>query len=178
MYTMTDKGVLFMEVSSFLGCPYGGVPLYILCQLVHGVLLYIVRIQDLSDAAIAKFDEGQVREALEMATRFLVPSLKSMSETRCLEDDGVMAKVREDWCNCLTHPSLSSGESYKSQSRLFIDRLNFHQMSVVESGSQATFRLKHACGVILIACQRMPYKSQIIMKKQWGKQSEDLRLCL
>lgn len=64
----------------------------------------------MSDGAIAMFDRGQVRAALETATILLVPTLKSMSELPYSMDNEVMERVREDWCNCLTHPSLSSGE--------------------------------------------------------------------
>ena len=67
--------------------------------------------QEVSRGAIGLFDQGNVRAALEMATDFLVPTLKSMAELRCPGDDGVMERVREEWCNCLTHPSLSSSES-------------------------------------------------------------------
>ena len=67
--------------------------------------------QEVSNGAIDLFDRGQVGTALEMANILLVPTLKSMSELRCTEDEEVMERVREDWCNCLTHPSLSDGES-------------------------------------------------------------------
>ena len=66
--------------------------------------------QEVSQGAIGLFDQGDVRAALETATNFLVPTLKSMSELRCPGDDGVMERVREEWCNCLTQPSLSSSE--------------------------------------------------------------------
>ena len=61
-------------------------------------------------SAMDMFDQGQVGTALEIATVLLVPALKSMSELQCPGDDAVMERVREDWCNCLTHPSLSGSE--------------------------------------------------------------------
>ena len=62
--------------------------------------------------AIQLFDQGQVGAALEMATVLLVPALKSLAELPCPGDEEVVERVREDWCNCLTHPSLSDGEAY------------------------------------------------------------------
>lgn len=56
------------------------------------------------------FDQGHVRAALETATVLLVPAFKSMSELPCPGDEQVIERVREDWCNCLTHPSLSDGK--------------------------------------------------------------------
>jgi hypothetical protein len=78
-------------------------------SLILGVLRRRA-LMEVSRGAIGLFDQGNVRAALEMATNFLVPTLKSMSELRCPGDDGVMERVREEWCNCLTHPSLSSSE--------------------------------------------------------------------
>ena len=71
-----------------------------------------VCVQEVSLGAITLFDRGQVQAALETATTLLVPALKSMSDLRCPGDDAVMERVREEWCNCLTHPSLSGSELY------------------------------------------------------------------
>lgn len=66
--------------------------------------------QEVSISAMEMFDQGHVRAALETATVLLVPALKSMSELPCPGDEQVIERVREDWCNCLTHPSLSDGK--------------------------------------------------------------------
>ena len=67
-------------------------------------------VQEVSVGAMEMFDQGQVGAALETATVLLVPALKSMAELPCPGDEEVMERVREDWCNCLTHPSLSDSE--------------------------------------------------------------------
>lgn len=66
--------------------------------------------QEVSIGAMDMFDQGHVRTALETATVLLVPAFKSISELPCPGDEQVIERVREDWCNCLTHPSLSDGE--------------------------------------------------------------------
>lgn len=66
--------------------------------------------QEVSIGAMEMFDQGHVRTALETATVLLVPAFKSISELPCPGDEQVIERVREDWCNCLTHPSLSDGK--------------------------------------------------------------------
>ncbi|CAI8024840.1 Ubiquitin carboxyl-terminal hydrolase 25 [Geodia barretti] len=60
-------------------------------SLILGVLRRRA-LMEVSRGAIGLFDQGNVRAALEMATDFLVPTLKSMSELRCQGDDGVMER--------------------------------------------------------------------------------------
>ena len=66
--------------------------------------------QEVGSEAFQLFEQGQVRAALEMADHLLVPALKAVAEYPCAGDDSVVEKVREEWCNCLMHPSLSESE--------------------------------------------------------------------
>ncbi len=57
------------------------------------------------------FEGGQVHESLSVAHSLLVPALKEFSLRACEGDEEGLERVREQWCQCLMHPSLNKGQS-------------------------------------------------------------------
>lgn len=56
------------------------------------------------------FEGGQVHESLSVAHSLLVPALKEFSLRACEGDEEGLERVREQWCQCLMHPSLNKGQ--------------------------------------------------------------------
>ena len=55
------------------------------------------------------FKSGHVRDAFSLAGSLLVPALGAVAQVPCEGDEAVVERVREEWCNYLTHRSLSEG---------------------------------------------------------------------
>ena len=66
-------------------------------------------LQGVSKAAYKLFENNNVREALKEANSLLVPGLAALARSPCEGDNEVLAAVREEWCQYLTHPGLSEG---------------------------------------------------------------------
>ena len=68
-----------------------------------------------------------MKEALTQANTLLVPGLAALTVNHCEGDMEVVEAVREEWCQYLTHPGLTEGNSLPS----FFSLLASVQMYVV-----------------------------------------------
>ena len=66
--------------------------------------------QSISSTAKVLFESGEVKQALSLADTLLIPTLKAFSVRKCEGDEEVLESVREEWCQCLMHPSLKKGK--------------------------------------------------------------------
>lgn len=79
---------------------------------LHMALLVQLRrrsLQQSSDLIYRIFEKGEVVSAMKIANTHLVPSLGAFAMSICPGDEDVLEKVREEWCQCLTHPGLTEG---------------------------------------------------------------------
>ena len=68
-------------------------------------------LQGVSRAAYQLFENNKVKEALTQANTLLVPGLAALTVNHCEGDMEVVEAVREEWCQYLTHPGLTEGNS-------------------------------------------------------------------
>jgi hypothetical protein len=82
-------------------------------QPKHYALLQSIKyraLQEVSTKAYGMFEQGKVRDGLQIANTLVVPALAQLSRESGREEEGVLERVREEWCQCLNRPDLNESK--------------------------------------------------------------------